>query len=65
MPKIACGLDNLDWKLISAIINKTFAESQIDLTIYELHNEQNTALVAPPINARVARRNTNKPNYYK
>lgn len=34
MPKIGCGLDKLDWKRVSRIINDIFQDSDIEITIY-------------------------------
>lgn len=34
MPQIACGLDRLVWKQVSAIIQKVFANVDISITVY-------------------------------
>jgi O-acetyl-ADP-ribose deacetylase (regulator of RNase III) len=34
MPKIACGLDQCNWKVISKIINQTFRNSPVKIEIY-------------------------------
>ncbi len=36
MSKIGCGLDELDWKLVSRIIDKVFENSNIKIIVYEL-----------------------------
>ena len=35
MPKIGCGLDQLDWNAVKAIIHTCFPEDQFEITIYE------------------------------
>jgi len=43
MPKIGCGLDQLDWGITSRIIDQVFENSSIKLTVYlfEKEEEQN------------------------
>ena len=36
MPKIGCGLDKLDWNNVSRLIQKVFADSDIDITVCKL-----------------------------
>lgn len=36
MPRIGCGLDQLDWKIVYPIICKIFKDSGIDVNIYYL-----------------------------
>ena len=33
MPKIGCGLDQLDWDKVSAMIKKIFADTEIDIVV--------------------------------
>ena len=35
MPKIACGLDKLEWTKVSVIIKQVFSKSNIQVTIYD------------------------------
>ena len=39
MPMIACGLDGLDWFLVSELINKCFLNSYIKIQIYQLPDD--------------------------
>ena len=41
MPKIGCGFDQLDWKIVSRMIDQVFDNSQIKLTVY-LFEEKET-----------------------
>ena len=34
MPKIACGLDGMDWREISSLIEQTFKNSGITIYVY-------------------------------
>ncbi|XP_069743793.1 ADP-ribose glycohydrolase OARD1-like [Narcine bancroftii] len=36
MPKIGCGLDNLEWDKVSAIIQEVFKSTNITITVYSL-----------------------------
>ncbi|XP_051880651.1 ADP-ribose glycohydrolase OARD1-like isoform X1 [Pristis pectinata] len=36
MPKIGCGLDNLEWDKVSAIIQEVFKSTDIIITVYSL-----------------------------
>ncbi|XP_043543124.1 ADP-ribose glycohydrolase OARD1-like isoform X1 [Chiloscyllium plagiosum] len=36
MPKIGCGLDNLEWDKVSAIIQEVFKNTKIIITVYSL-----------------------------
>ncbi|XP_059838841.1 ADP-ribose glycohydrolase OARD1-like isoform X3 [Hypanus sabinus] len=36
MPKIGCGLDNLEWDKVSAIIEEVFKSTSIVITVYSL-----------------------------
>lgn len=34
MPRIGCGLDKLDWNQVSELIQRIFANDDIEITIY-------------------------------
>ena len=36
MPKIGCGLDKLDWNVVSGMIKDIFKDTGIDITVYYL-----------------------------
>jgi hypothetical protein len=36
MPKIGCGLDNLNWQKVKKIIQKELCDIGIDVTVYYL-----------------------------
>ncbi|XP_072356207.1 ADP-ribose glycohydrolase OARD1-like isoform X3 [Scyliorhinus torazame] len=36
MPKIGCGLDNLEWDKVSAIIQEVFKDTNTTVTVYSL-----------------------------
>ncbi len=40
IPKIGCGLDQLDWKITSRIIDQVFENSPIKLTVYLFEKEE-------------------------
>ena len=40
LPKIGCGLDLLDWKLVSRIIDEVFENSNIKLTVYLFNKDK-------------------------
>lgn len=35
MPMIGCGLDQLDWSIVSRIIDQVFSKSNIKITIFK------------------------------
>ena len=52
MPKIACGLDQLDWNIVSKIIHNVFKNSIVQVTVYDFNREvlkisQNNSSEAP------------------
>ena len=36
MPRIGCGLDKLDWKVVKALISETFNGTHITINVYSL-----------------------------
>lgn len=38
MPRIGCGLDNLDWDWVKQLIQNTFQFSNIQITVYEYNS---------------------------
>ena len=36
LPKIGCGLDRLQWSQVSAILNRVFKHTDIEITVYVL-----------------------------
>lgn len=36
MPRIGCGLDKLNWDQVSRLIQRVFAEDDIEITIYSI-----------------------------
>jgi hypothetical protein len=42
MPMIGCGLDELDWTIVSNIINKVYAGKDIQISIYSLGDSKTT-----------------------
>ena len=36
MPKIGCGLDRLDWNIVRVYIQKVFADTDIEISVYYL-----------------------------
>ena len=40
MPKIGCGIDLLDWTKVGQILSKVFANSNTNITVYELPNQK-------------------------
>jgi hypothetical protein len=36
MPKIGCGLDDLDWDVVSTIIKGVFAGTDVNIQVYYL-----------------------------
>ncbi|XP_025019030.1 O-acetyl-ADP-ribose deacetylase 1 isoform X1 [Python bivittatus] len=36
MPKIGCGLDRLDWKKVSTMLEEVFEDTNIQITVYTL-----------------------------
>ncbi|XP_026533971.1 O-acetyl-ADP-ribose deacetylase 1-like isoform X2 [Notechis scutatus] len=36
MPKIGCGLDRLDWKKVSTMLEEVFEDTNIHITVYTL-----------------------------
>ncbi|CAH2221428.1 Hypothetical predicted protein, partial [Pelobates cultripes] len=36
MPRIGCGLDRLEWKEVSSILQETFRDTNIQISVYTL-----------------------------
>jgi hypothetical protein len=36
MPKIGCGLDGLDWDIVSTLIKGVFSDTDVNIQVYYL-----------------------------
>jgi ribosomal protein L12E/L44/L45/RPP1/RPP2 len=50
MPRIGCGLDNLEWDRVSSMLKKTFEGTNMKITVYSLDDKKKAT--APPSPAK-------------
>ncbi|KAF3697137.1 O-acetyl-ADP-ribose deacetylase 1 [Channa argus] len=45
MPRIGCGLDRLEWRVVSAILEQVFKHTRISITVYSLPVKAETTVM--------------------